>query len=117
MQIVAGEGGVWALTFLPSERKQLVRIDPRTLEVTSTTRAPDVPGAASSNFTGSLALGHDAVWWSGAEAGTVWRVDPKTATIDATVRFTPPAQSFADPMPYAVAAAADDAWVTVRVPP
>jgi serine/threonine-protein kinase len=45
------------------------------------------------------------------------RLLAREGTISATTRFTPPAQKFADPQPYAIAASTDDVWVSVRVPP
>ncbi len=116
-QIAAGYGAVWALTFVPATGKQLVRIDPRTLEIEKTTRAPAVPGAGNSNFTGGLAFGDGSIWWNGADTGTVWRVDPPTGAITATIRMTPPIKGFFSFQPYAIAATAGGVWVTVRVPP
>ena len=116
VRIGAGFGAVWALTFVASSGKQLVRIDPRTLEITRTIDAPDLPGAGSS-FTGSFAFGSDAIWWNGADTGTVWRVDPRSGAITSTIRLTPPVRGYFSAQPYAIAATSNAVWVTVRVPP
>jgi streptogramin lyase len=92
-----------------------VRIDPRTLRVTGSVPAPKVQG--SGDQSGALAVGEGAVWWNGANSGTVWRVNPKTQKIDATARITPPLESFSDFLPFGIAAGAGGVWVTVTIAP
>jgi tRNA A-37 threonylcarbamoyl transferase component Bud32/streptogramin lyase len=113
VQIAAGPAGLWATVRLPRGANGLIRIDPRSLRVSKTIAAP-----ASSNSTLThVALGRTAVWWNGADAGTVWKVDPKTGTIISTVRITPPIENFQEFEPLGIAVGDDAVWVTVGIAP
>jgi sugar lactone lactonase YvrE len=113
-QLVAGNGGVWATMRLEDGANALVRVDPQTLRVQRTVRAP--AGPSSSTLT-HLALGPGAVWWSGSDAGTVWRVDPTRGRIVATIRVTRALTTFSDSVPLGIAAGAGAVWVTVTLTP
>jgi sugar lactone lactonase YvrE len=113
-QLVVGSSGVWATMRLEDGSNALIRVDPRTLRVQRTVRAP--AGPSSSTLT-HLAMGPGAVWWSGSDAGTVWRVDPTRGTITTTIRITPTLRTFADSVPFGIAAGAGAVWVTVTVTP
>jgi predicted Ser/Thr protein kinase len=115
-EVRAGYGEVWALTS-SLRGNELVRINPRTLKTARAVPAPKGLGAANSLGTGEFALADGAVWWNGADSGTVWRVDPKTGRIVSTTRVTPPIASFADYEPLGIATSAGGVWVTVRVAP
>jgi serine/threonine-protein kinase len=113
-QIAVGDGGVWATMRPPNGGNVLVRIDPHTLRVTTTIPAPSSQGSASLTH---LVLGDGALWWSGTDSGTIWRVDPKTGKIVATIHITPPASTFDAIGPLQITAGADAIWVTVTVSP
>jgi hypothetical protein len=113
-QLVAGNGGVWATMRLEDGANALVRVDPRTLRVRQTVSAP--VGPSSSTLT-HLAIGAGAVWWSGSDAGTVWRVDPASGRIVATIRVTRALTTFADSVPLGIATGAGAVWVTVTITP
>jgi streptogramin lyase len=113
--LATGHGAVWVLVLDPASGNRVLRIDPLTLRVTATIAAPKLRG--SDDQAGALAVGEGAVWWNGGNSGTVWRVDPKTRKIDATVRVTPPLESFSDFVPFGIAAGAGGVWVTVTVAP
>lgn len=113
VQIAAGPAGVWASVRLPGGANALIRIDPRSLRVSKRIVAP----AASNSTLTHIALGRKAVWWNGADAGTVWKVDPKSGTIISTVRITPPIQNFQEIEPLGIAAGDGAVWVTVGIAP
>jgi streptogramin lyase len=113
-QVAAGEGAVWiTMRVLPSGGNILVRIDPRTLHRTRTISMPS--GYLSGTLT-RVAVGRGAVWWSGADAGTVWRVDPQTNKIVSTIRVTPTAGTL-QVEPVMLSTGAGAVWVTVTYGP
>ena len=63
----------------------------------------------------------DPAWFEvtnpSGDAGTVWQVDPRAMTIEATIRLTRPIAAFGDVEPYGIAAGAGSLWVTVTVAP
>jgi hypothetical protein len=67
-----------------------------------------LPGVGS----GAISVGADAVWVAGDAAGVVWRVDPGTGAVVATigVRGEPPPQQ---PSRLALAASGEQVWVAV----
>jgi serine/threonine protein kinase/streptogramin lyase len=75
--LTVGEGALWSLD---RDSAELLRFDPRTLElvrripVDGTTRGPS-----------SLAFGEGFVWITDASSGTVTKVDPTTNTVAATI--------------------------------
>ncbi len=113
LSIVAGEGAVWTVLPEPSNAK-LVALEPSTLRVKGT-RSSRSPGFGSGVET--LAVGSGSIWWSNGDLGRLLRVDPRTYKVVSSIRITPQPDSWADFSPYAVAAAGDSVWVTVRVAP
>ena len=89
------------------------------MRVTERISSPRVTGSGSSaNFAGNaVALGDDAVWWSGGDAGIVWKIDPRTSRIASTTRVTAPVEGFGVMAPYGITAGPDGVWVAVRVAP
>jgi sugar lactone lactonase YvrE len=116
--IAVGAGAVWVLVF-HTGRNAVLRVEPRAMRVTGRTSAPRVPGSGSSaNYAGNaLAIGGNALWWSGGDAGVVWKLDPRTAKIASTIRLTPSVEVFGVKAPYGITAGADGVWVAVRVAP
>jgi serine/threonine-protein kinase len=113
LSIVAGEGAVW--TVLPdTDTWKLVALEPRTLRL---------EGSRSSRLTGfgsgveTLVAANGSIWWNNGDLGTLLRVDPRTYEVVSSTRITPQPDSWSDFSPYAVAAADDSIWVTVRVAP
>jgi YVTN family beta-propeller protein len=115
IDLVAGRGALWALVAHPAGRNELVQIDPRSLRMSRRIASPRA--TSSGNSAGSLALGTDAIWWNGGDAGSVWRVDLRRRAVTATIRVTRPFSSFGDFLPYAATAGAGAVWITVRVAP
>ena len=113
LSIVASNGTVW--TVLPKTgTAKLVALEPRTLRVKGT-RSSRMTGFASGIET--LTAANDNIWWSNGDLGMLLRVDPRTYEVLSSTRITPRPDSWADFNPYAVAAAGDSVWVTVRVAP
>jgi glutamine cyclotransferase len=113
LSIVAGEGAVW--TVLPdTDTWKLVALEPRTLRLKGT-RSSRLTGFGSGVET--LAVANGSIWWNNGDLGTLLRVDPETYKIVSSTRITPQPDSWSDFSPYAVAAAGDSVWVTVRVAP
>ena len=96
-----------------------MRIDPRTMRLTARVLSPSVAGGSNSasHAGNALAIGEDAVWWSGGDAGVVWKIDPRTAKVGSTIRVTAPVTSFSDKAPYGITAGPGGVWVAVRVAP
>ena len=117
--IAAGNGAVWVMVFDAIRRNGVVRIDPRTMRLTARVLSPSVAGGSNSaSYAGNaLAIGEDAVWWSGGDAGVVWKIDPRTAKVASTIRVTAPVTSFAVKGPYGITAGPGGVWVAVRVAP
>ena len=117
--IAAGNGAVWVMVFDAIRRNGVVRIDPRTMRLTARVFSPSVAGGSNSaGYAGNaLAIGEDAVWWSGGDAGVVWKIDPRTSKIASTTRVTRPIESFSDKAPYGITAGPGGVWVAVRVAP
>jgi streptogramin lyase len=112
--IEAGEGAVWVTMFQPNLGNVLVRLNPRTLRTTKTITAPESYG---SSLNSTLAVDDGAVWWNGADAGTIWRVDSKTGEIVSSIRLTAPYEDVSDFEPLGIAAGAGGVWVTVSITP
>jgi serine/threonine-protein kinase len=113
-QVAAGEGAVWVTMRPPSGGNILVRIDPRTLHRQKTIFVPSGHDSGESN---SVAVGQGAVWWDGADPGTVWRVDPETNRVVSTIRVTPRLRGTVDIAPAMLATGAGSVWVTVTYGP
>jgi tRNA A-37 threonylcarbamoyl transferase component Bud32/glutamine cyclotransferase len=111
--VTTGGGAIWAVISSSGE-PVLARIDPRTLHVTKTIAWP---GNRFGNFAGSVTFGDGAVWWNGADSGTVWRLEPRTGRIVSTIDIAPPWVAAGDFEPVGIAAGAGGVWVTVTVPP
>jgi serine/threonine protein kinase len=118
--VVAAYGAVWVLANQPAE---LLRIDPRTLEVTKTISAPEVRSTGTyGGGAANLAAGAGSVWWNGTDTGTMWRVDPHSGEIVSTTRITTPIDEQNPPSllalfePLSTAAGADGVWVSVSSP-
>lgn len=116
--IAVGGGAVWVLVFHP-RRNAILRVDPRGMRVTGRILAPRVTGSESSaNYAGNaLAMGDEALWWSGGDAGVLWKIDPRTSNITSTIRVTSSVEHFGVPAPYGITAGADGVWVAVRIAP
>ncbi len=113
-QVAVGEGAVWITMQRSNGGNALVRLDPRTLRKTRTIMMPR--GHNSATLT-RVAVGRGAVWWDGADDGTVWRVDPKSGDITDAIRVTHGLRATADILPLALTADADAVWVTVSYGP
>ena len=64
-----------------------------------------------------VAVGRGAVWWDGADDGTVWRIGPRSGDITDAIRVTQGLRATADVLPLALTADADAVWVTVSYGP
>ena len=117
--IAAGEGAVWVMIFDAIRRNGVVRIDPRTMRLTARVSSPSLRAQATPRATPEtpLAIGEDAVWWSGGDAGVVWKIDPRTSKVASTTRVTRSVESFGDKAPYGITAGPGGVWVAVRAAP
>jgi streptogramin lyase len=113
-QVAVGVGGVWVAEQLDAGGSVLVRVDPHTLRKSATVRMPTRVSSASQT---RVALGPDAVWWDGVDAGLVWRVDPRTAKILSGTRVTPVPTATTSIAPVGITAEANAVWVTVGSSP
>ena len=113
-QVAVGEGAVWITMQLSNGGNALVRLDPKTLRKPRTIMMPR--GHNSATLT-RVAVGRGAVWWDGADDGTVWRVDPNSGDITDAIRVTQGLRATADILPLALTADADAVWVTVSYGP
>ena len=75
--LALGEGALWSLD---RNTGDLLRLDPRTLELVDR-----IPVDATTRGPSSLAVGEGFVWMVDAASGTVTKVDPSTNTIVATI--------------------------------
>jgi len=116
-QIAAGGGSVWATMSLAARGNALVHVDARTLRVMRTVLAPASRSPQKAPSYSHLALSEDAVWWNGADSGSISRVDPRTGRIVATIHLTPKVTSFADFEPLGITTGAGAVWVTLTVGP
>jgi branched-chain amino acid transport system substrate-binding protein len=105
--VAAGAGGVWVgngrrsrAQFVGPIASTVSRIDPRTRAVYSTVSLARTGGSISNRNENHIVVGAGAVWVVGPD-GSVFRVDPRSATIAATVRSIS-----AD----AIAAGPDEVW-------
>ena len=74
-----------------------------------TTTIPSPTPAAAYALDESIAFGNGALWWSGSGTGTLWRVDPRTARIVATIRVA----SAGYEHPFGIATGEGAVWVTI----
>jgi len=115
--VATGQGAVWVLLGAPSQL--LLRINPHTLEVEETIKAPTPPigGAIGGGIT-TLVLGHDSLWWNGTDNGNLWRLDPRTNRLLATIHLSQPiSQQRALPQyePLGIATGAGSIWITTAI--
>ena len=99
--VAIGAGGVWAIS---GETAEVVRVDPRTRELTMELSL--VSGVAlESAFPRAIAVGGEHVWVLNGNTGAVTKVDPRTRSVVSTIKIG------VDRGPAQLAADADAAWV------
>jgi streptogramin lyase len=113
-QIAAGEHGVWATMRDLRGTNVLVWVDPRTLRLKKTI---PLPTSSSQSELTHVAVGEDAVWWNGVDAGAIWRLDPRTGNIVSKIPIIPPIQISTETEPLGIAAGAGGVWVTMTIGP
>jgi YVTN family beta-propeller protein len=99
MAVAVGEGSVWAFE---ARVGQLLRIDPQTNTLVSTSGKIAQRGPATSDYAG-VAVGAGAVWVVSPGEGTVVRMDPRSNRRVASIRV--------GAGPVAVAVAGSTVWV------
>jgi DNA-binding beta-propeller fold protein YncE len=73
--VAVGEDAVWVLDRSTGDRRQVLRIDPATGQVTARTRFP------GSSRIDSLAVGEGAVWVVDSSRAKLYRIDPHIAKV------------------------------------
>ena len=96
--IATGEGAIWVVAY---RDRELVRIDPETLEVSA--RIPIGNGPLD------VAVGAGSVWVTNREDGTLLRIDPSSNEVVSTIQL--------GLAPHGVVVSDDAVWVTVRSTP
>jgi DNA-binding SARP family transcriptional activator len=99
--VATGAGGVWAIS---GERAEVLRIDPRTREVTMRLPIVAAPELASA-FPRAVAAGGDVVWVLNSNTGAVTKIDSRTRSIVGTIPVG------VERVPVQLAADADALWV------
>jgi DNA-binding SARP family transcriptional activator/ABC-type branched-subunit amino acid transport system substrate-binding protein/streptogramin lyase len=99
--VAAGDSAVWAIS---GERAEVLRLDPRTLDVTGRIPVVDEPGLASP-FPVSVAVGGDHVWVLNANTATVTRIDSRLRGVVGSVSVD------VDRAPVELAADDRGAWI------
>jgi hypothetical protein len=99
--VAVGEGAVWAIA---GSSASVIRIDPRTGEVTARIPIVASPGTQSP-YPIALAVGLHSVWVLNATAATVTRIDPVQAGVTATIPLG------VERVPRRIAVGAGAAWV------
>jgi hypothetical protein len=112
-QIAAGRAGVWATMELPDGENVLAHVDTGRWRLSKLIHEPSV---FSDTPLTRLAVGDDAVWWNG-NAGTIWRVDPRTGKIVHAIHVTKNPTFPGDSAPLGIAAGAGAVWTTVTIGP
>ena len=99
--VATGAGGVWAIS---GERAEVIRIDPRTREVTMRLPIVAAPRIASA-FPRAVAASDDFVWVLNSNTGAVTKIDPRTRSIVGTIMVG------VERVPVQLAAGAGALWV------
>ena len=97
--MATGAGGVWAIS---GETAEVLRIDPRTNEVTL---LPMVAASLDSAYPRAVAGRRDFVWVLNGNTGAVTKIDPRTRSVVSTVKVG------VDRVPVQLAAGGAILWV------
>jgi DNA-binding beta-propeller fold protein YncE len=93
--VAAGAGGVWAIS---GKSAEVLRVDPRTREVTMRLPLVDAPGLTS-GFPRAVAANGRYVWVLNGNTGSITKIDPRARSVVSTTRIgveRAPAQLAAD---------------------
>ncbi len=98
--IAAGEGAVWIANGFGGTDTVSV-FDPKQHQITA--RVPGVAGPSG------IAIGSGFVWVTGNDSGAVYKIDPSTKQVQATINLK--SKSTSDPGPGGIAWSKDGIWV------
>ena len=107
--VEVGAGAIWVTMFVPALRER-ARPDGPGRSDHEHRSPPPAPIENGSSCTPPSLSATKYCWWNGGDSGTIWRVDPTTGRIVASIRLTPQLESCCRRQPLAIAAGGGSVW-------